>query len=132
VSGWADLTSYGSMDAAARQAFNLNQNPPPLCATNFCHIFPPSTNWGFNPNDPAEKKVSLFSFVICFLSFNVLQKKYAGNVWAIVNTFRTIDILVELDGPKIHSLENGFTLDTSLHTAFDNLQLWFEHVAVSG
>jgi len=100
------------MDAAAKQAFNLNQNPPPRSGTNFCHIFPPSTNWGFNPNDPVEKK-----------------KKYAGNVWAIINTFRSIDILVELDGPNIHRLENGFTLDTGLHTAFDNLQLWFEHVA---
>ena len=32
-------------------------------------------NWSFNnPNDPLEKKISLFSFTISFLSFHVLQK----------------------------------------------------------
>jgi hypothetical protein len=99
-----------SIDAAALQAYNLNQNPPPSTTTNFCHFFPPSTNWVFDPNDPVEKKVSLFSFIIRFLLFNVLQKKYAGNVWAIINTFKSIDILVELDGPNIYGLENGFTM----------------------
>jgi len=83
--------------------------------TNFCHIFPPLTNWGLdNPNDPAEKK-----------------KKYAGGVWAIINSFRTIDILRQLDGENIHSLENGFTMDLSLHSLFDDLHLWFEHIVVS-
>jgi HNH endonuclease len=66
------------------------------------------------------------------LSFNVLQKKYAGNVWAIINTFKTIDILGELNGPNIHRLENGFTMDVSLHDSFDDLRLWFEHMTVSG
>jgi len=102
------------MDAAALQAYNLNQNPPISTTTNFCHIFPPSTNWGFNPNDPSEKK-----------------KKYAGNVWAIINTFRTIDILTELNGPNIHRLENGFTMAVDLHNSFDNLRLWFEHMTVN-
>jgi hypothetical protein len=125
VSGCVDNTSYMSMDAAAKQTYNLIQNPPSSTTTSFCHIFPPSTNWGFNPNDPSEKKVSLFSF-------NVLQKKYAGNVWAIINTFRSIDILVELDGPNIHRLENGFTMAVDLHNSFDNLRLWFEHITVSG
>ena len=67
------------MDAAALQAYNLNQNPPYSTVTHFCHIFPPSINWGFNnPNDPVEKKISLFSFIICYLSFNVVQKNTSG------------------------------------------------------
>ena len=119
------------MDAAALQLYNLHQNPV-TTVTNFCHIFPPSTNWGHNPNDPVEKKVSLFSFIICILSFNVLQKKYTGNVWAIINTFRSIDILSELSGANFHRLENGFTMQGDLHDSFDNLRLWFEHIAVSG
>ena len=115
------------MDAAAQQACQNSYFTP----TNFCHIFPPSTNWGFyNPSDPVENKVILFSSIICILSFNVLQKKYAGAVWAIINSFKSIDIL-ELNGEKIHSLENGFTMDVVLHVLFDNLQLWFEHIAVS-
>ena len=115
------------MDAAALQAYNLNQNPF-ATKTNFCHIFPPSTNWG--PNDP--KKVILFSFIICFLSFNVLQKKFKGNVWAIIDSFRSIDILTQLDGANIHSLENGFTMEVGLHGLFDDLLLCFEHTVVSG
>jgi len=111
VTGWADSTSFTLMSADDRQTYNLHANPPPRTSTNFCHIFPPSTNWDFNPNDPDEKK-----------------KKYAGNVWAIINSFRTIDILTQLDGDKIHSLENGFTMDSSLHDQFDDLRLWFEHI----
>ena len=132
VTGCADVTSYNSMDAAALQTYNLHQNPPFCTVTNFCHIFPPSTNWGHNPNDPVEKKVSLFSFIIRILSFNILQKKYTGNVWAIINTFRSIDIHSELDGANVHSLENGFTIEVSLQGRFDVLRLWFEHIAVSG
>jgi len=106
------LWSYNSGDAAALQAYNLHQNPPFRTRTNFCHIFPPSTNWGFNPNDPVEKK-----------------KKCAGAVWAIFNNFRSIDILTQLDGENIHSLENGFTMDVGLHGLSDDLHLWFEHIA---
>jgi hypothetical protein len=61
VTGFADSVSFSTMDAAALQTYNLNVNPPFRTRTNFCHIFPPSTNWGLNnPNDPTEKKVSLF------------------------------------------------------------------------
>jgi hypothetical protein len=121
------------MDAAAMQAYNVNQNAPLRTRTNFCHIFPPSTNWDLNnPNDPDDKKVSLFSFIRCFLSFDVLQKKYTGSVWAIINSFRSIDILANLDGANIHSLENGFTMNVALHAEFDDLRLWFEHIAVGG
>jgi len=112
VTGWVDATSYESMDAETLQSYNLAQNPPRCTHTNFCHIFPPSTNWGRNnPNDPDEKK-----------------KKYAGNVWAIINSFRTIDILSQLNGEKIHGLENGFTMNMELHSMFDSLELWFDHM----
>jgi hypothetical protein len=99
--GRYELHEHGCCSEAG---FQLESNPPPRSGTNFCHILPPSTNWGLNPNDPVEKKLSLFSFIICFLLFNVLQKKYAGNVWVIINTFRSI---IKLDGTKIHCLENG-------------------------
>jgi hypothetical protein len=77
VTGWLDSESYLSLDAAALQAYNLNQNPPLRTATKFGYIFSPSANWGFDPNlnDAVEKKISLFLFIICFSSFNVLQKK---------------------------------------------------------
>jgi len=77
-------------------------------------------------------KASLFSFIICFLSFNVLQKKYAENVWAMINNVSSIDIFTKLDGANIHSRENRFTMNVDLHGLFDDLLLWFEHIAVGG
>jgi hypothetical protein len=100
--------------------------------TNYCHIFPPLTNWGFDPNDHANKKVNLFTISLsyCFDSFAALQKKYAGSVWAIIESFSGTDALSELNGEKIHHLGNGFTMDMGLHSMFDDLDLWFEHVIV--
>ncbi|KXN89770.1 hypothetical protein AN958_05310 [Leucoagaricus sp. SymC.cos] len=86
--------------------------PSPRTCTHYCHIFPPSTNWSFDLDDPAEKK-----------------KKYAGNVWTIIENFRCIVVLSELDGAKIHHLGNGFTMNEELHSMFDDLSLWFEEVA---
>jgi len=112
VTGFVDKASILGMNDTAKQVYNLNSNNPPMkIITNFCHIFPPSTNWGFDQNDPLERK-----------------RKYSGNVWAIVNSFRTIDILAELDGSKIHGLQNGLTMSAELHDSFDNLRLWFEHI----
>jgi hypothetical protein len=110
--------------------YNIDDNSPRL-QTNYCHIFPPSTNWGFDPNDPANRKVSscTSSLSYCFDSFTVLQKIYAGGVWAILESFN-IDVLSELNGGNIHRLGNGLTMDMELHTMFDALELWFEHVTV--
>jgi HNH endonuclease len=32
----------------------------------------------------------------------------------------------ELNGPDIHRLENVMTLETGIHTLFDNLKLWLD------
>jgi len=36
----------------------------------------------------------------------------------------------KLNGNEIHRLENILTLEQGVHTAFDDLSLWFELVAV--
>jgi hypothetical protein len=56
---------------------------------------------------------------------------YSGNVWGIINSFNSIDVLAELDGNKLHSLSNGLTLRLEVHSLFDDLDLWFEEVQVS-
>jgi hypothetical protein len=48
-----------------------------------------------------------------------------------VNSFGGIDVLAELNGTNLHRLSNGLTMDSVLHTFFDNLSLWFEAVPVS-
>ncbi|KAF8878978.1 hypothetical protein CPB84DRAFT_1793662 [Gymnopilus junonius] len=99
-------------DHSTAKSSRYNIHPNSLeTNTNYCHIFPPLTNWSFDPNDLEEKK-----------------KRYVRMVWAIINTFGAIDILSELEGEKIHCLENGFTMDQDLHTYFDDLKLWFEQV----
>ncbi|KJA18783.1 hypothetical protein HYPSUDRAFT_69697 [Hypholoma sublateritium FD-334 SS-4] len=110
VTGQADRTSVESMQPADLQKYNLDDNSV-VTITNYCHIFPPSTN-RFDQNDPAEKK-----------------KKYAGSVWSIIESFSHIDMLSELNSESIHHLQNGFTMHSQLHTLFDDLNLWFEHVA---
>ena len=92
MTGATDLVSYNSMDAAAQQA---HQNPPFRTRTNFCDIFPPSTNWGF------------------------------------INSFRSIDILTQLDGEKSIASKMDLLWTWGLHGLFDDLQLWFEHIVVS-
>ena len=52
-------------------------------------------------------------------------------MWGIIDGFGNIDVLAELDGANMHRLSNGLTLDGSIHTAFDGLNLWFEEVQVS-
>ena len=52
-------------------------------------------------------------------------------MWAIMESFGIIDVLAELDGANIHRLSNALTLDGTIHTSFDGLDLWFEEVQVS-
>lgn len=49
----------------------------------------------------------------------------------MINDFGSIDVLNDLNGDNIHNLRNGFTMIQSLHTDFDNLDLWFEKIQVS-
>ena len=46
----------------------------------------------------------------------------------MLNRFGYTNIEQELAGTKIHRLENVLTLDLILHTAFDQLNLWFDAV----
>jgi len=80
--------------------------------TQCAHIFPESTNANiYGSNAQADKH------------------EYASGVWAVMERFGSRQTLIELNGSEIHRLENILTLDPSVHTLFDKLQLWLEHVA---
>ncbi|KAK0460092.1 uncharacterized protein EV420DRAFT_1747063 [Desarmillaria tabescens] len=53
-------------------------------------------------------------------------KDYAANAWTIIEHFGFPKILQELEGEKIHRLENVLTLEYDLHDHFDDLTLWLE------
>jgi len=46
-------------------------------------------------------------------------------MWAIMNRFGHDKLPDELNGPKVHRLENVMTLSVSFHLNFDNLKIWF-------
>jgi len=54
------------------------------------------------------------------------KHEYAASVWTIMQCFGYEDLPERFNGAGIHSLDNIMTLDPSIHTWFDKLQLWFE------
>ena len=47
-------------------------------------------------------------------------------MWAVMDRFGYKQIPSKLNSNKIHRLKNVLTLDGSVHSAFDELKLWFE------
>ncbi|EPQ51994.1 hypothetical protein GLOTRDRAFT_140473 [Gloeophyllum trabeum ATCC 11539] len=73
--------------------------------TQCAHIFPESTNRDFSDNEKLE---------------------YASRVWAVLERFGYPSIKDQLLGDRIHLLDNVLTLDPTMHSEFDALQIWFE------
>jgi hypothetical protein len=46
-------------------------------------------------------------------------------MWAVMQRFGYQSLPVQLNGPKVHRLENVMTLASDLHTQFDQLRIWF-------
>jgi len=53
------------------------------------------------------------------------KRDYAASMWAVMSRFGHESLPDELNGSKIHRLENVMTLDNGVHTLFDQLKLWF-------
>ena len=54
-----------------------------------------------------------------------MQQNYAASMWAVLNQFRHKGLPEELNGAKVHHLENMMNLDAVFYTAFDRLDVWF-------
>ena len=55
-----------------------------------------------------------------------MQEVFAVTAWTIMKCFGGVKVEDELNGNQIHQLENIITMDSNIHTSFDNLQLWLE------
>ena len=55
-----------------------------------------------------------------------MQHNYAATAWAVMMRMGGVLGHDELNGEKIHRLENVMTMRTDLHSLFDGLMLWFE------
>ncbi|KAL1943932.1 hypothetical protein VTO73DRAFT_3750 [Trametes versicolor] len=56
------------------------------------------------------------------------QAAYAASLHAILHRFGGVDSTEELNGAKVHRLENILTLSLDTHTSFDRLQLWLDEI----
>ncbi|EIM91014.1 uncharacterized protein STEHIDRAFT_152697 [Stereum hirsutum FP-91666 SS1] len=75
--------------------------------THCAHIFDRSTNENFDDS---------------------AKEPYAASVHAILDRYGGINSFQELNGANIHRLENILTLDTNIHTSFDQLKLWLKKI----
>ncbi|KAI6160489.1 hypothetical protein EDD17DRAFT_1832609 [Pisolithus thermaeus] len=53
------------------------------------------------------------------------EVRYATSVWAVLDQFGYSALWEELNGSNVNRLENMITLEPSLHSFFDLLQVWF-------
>jgi len=52
------------------------------------------------------------------------KESYARLVWAVLAQFGYASVLDELNGLKVHRLENVMTMDRTLHGFFNNMDIW--------
>ncbi|KAF8900272.1 hypothetical protein CPB84DRAFT_1815431 [Gymnopilus junonius] len=72
-------------------------------STQCAHIFSESTNSSIEPG----------------------SAKYAATMWAVMHRFGYEELPDELNGSKVHRLENVMTLVPGFHMDFDQLDIWF-------
>ena len=49
----------------------------------------------------------------------------ATTMWTVMQRFGYESLPAELNGPKVHHLQNVMTLTLGAHTQFDQLKIWF-------
>jgi hypothetical protein len=78
------------------------------------------------------RRIIRYAFPPTYMSFYLSPRQldYAASVWAVLDRFGYKELLKELNGTKIHRLENILTLSLEVHELFDTLKLWFEPATV--
>ncbi|PPQ70849.1 hypothetical protein CVT25_003949 [Psilocybe cyanescens] len=103
VTGAYDASSVGTIQEL-RAIFESDPNAR-LGSTQCAHIFPASTN---SSTEPGSAK-----------------QEYASTLWAIMHHFGYENLPDELNGSKVHRLENVMTLTPQFHIYFNKLDIWF-------
>ncbi|KAH9482082.1 hypothetical protein JR316_0004177 [Psilocybe cubensis] len=103
VTGGYDASSVRTIAELKRR---VTSDPKGVSALTECaHIFAESTNASIGPG--SEKR------------------EYAASMWAVMTRFGYEKRPEELNGARIHRLENILTLVPNFHGLFDLLQVWF-------
>jgi len=53
-----------------------------------------------------------------------MQQTFAVTAWTIMERFGGVKVKDELNGNRIHRLENIITMNSDIHTHFDDLLIW--------
>ncbi|KAF5310811.1 hypothetical protein D9619_008045 [Psilocybe cf. subviscida] len=78
-----------------------------ITRTKCCHVFNESTSWDVLPvTDPNKRS-------------------WAASMWATMSRFGYDSLPEDLNGDKVHRLENVLTLSHVIHGFFDSLEIWF-------
>ncbi|KXN83403.1 hypothetical protein AN958_01476 [Leucoagaricus sp. SymC.cos] len=84
----------------------VNLDPSAMRESTQCaHIFSESTNSSIKPGSA--------------------KREYAATMWAVMHRFGYEELPDELNGSKVHRLENVMTLVPGFHMDFDRLDIWF-------
>ncbi|TFY74889.1 hypothetical protein EWM64_g9122 [Hericium alpestre] len=102
VSGKYDINSVRFIQELKLEAIAANAG---ACCTQCCHIISDSANV-----DPSSAK----------------ERPSTASVWTVLTNFGETDLRDEFSGVNAHRLDNVLTLDAAVHTAFDNLDIWFD------
>jgi len=70
-------------------------------------------------------------FLTTLTTLNSKQAEYAATVMHILGHLGGIDMVNELNGDKVHRLENVMTITLGAHSLFDALFMWFEPTVCS-
>ncbi|KIJ27250.1 hypothetical protein M422DRAFT_37885 [Sphaerobolus stellatus SS14] len=101
ISGIVDATSFLKnselRQMVAREKLRLGN-------TQCAHIISESINTNITQGSPKEQ--------------------YAATVWTVLDRFGYRGLSDELNGPKVHRLDNVITMELYVHNYFDNLRLW--------
>ncbi|KAJ2918829.1 hypothetical protein MD484_g1564, partial [Candolleomyces efflorescens] len=121
VNTWAEWTPA---ERAARGTTTVTR-------TNFSQIAPPSRNWNRELDSDQVRHIDCCLLVIKSPPPAFTQARFPRTAWSLIHALGGIGDPEELHGNKGYRLSNALTLGIVVHTAFTDLDLWFEEDLVS-
>ncbi|TFY60732.1 hypothetical protein EVG20_g7319 [Dentipellis fragilis] len=111
ITGKYDVRYLYGLDQIQKNLLHPSLESAGFVHTNAAHIIPEATNTNISGRNEGGEK-----------------RQQAGGVWTVFSMFGHPEMPLELEGKKIHRLENIITMSLDCHEFFDDLRLWFKPV----
>ncbi|KAA1470712.1 hypothetical protein DENSPDRAFT_774926 [Dentipellis sp. KUC8613] len=105
ITGKYDVSYIESLDETQVDALDPPLESVGTAHTNAAHIIPEATTTNINGKNKGGAK-------------------QAPGVWAVLSALGHPELPLDLEGNKIHRLENIMTMNLECHALFDDLRLW--------